>query len=52
MTEFNYPEPLSQLLALGDIRGQREWPDYLALGLTSSRRPKWVTSEGAVVPCD
>ena len=42
MTEFNYPEPVSQLLALGDIRGQREWPDYLALGLTSDHVPDLI----------
>ena len=39
MTKFNYPEPVSQLLALGDVRGQREWPDYLALGLAAEHVP-------------
>ncbi len=36
MTRFDYPDPVSKLITLGDIRGQTQWPDYLALGLGPS----------------
>ena len=42
MTDFNYPKPISQLLALGDVRGQRAWPDYLALGITADHVPDLI----------
>jgi hypothetical protein len=42
VTEFDYPEPVSELLTLGDIWGQREWPDYLALGLSSEHVPDLI----------
>lgn len=42
MPKFDYPEPVSELLALGDIRGQRKWPDYLALGLTRDHVPDLI----------
>ncbi len=42
MTEFGDPQPVAQLLTLGDVRSQREWPDYLALGLTLDHVPDLI----------
>ena len=39
-TKHTYPEPVSLLLALGDVRGEKEWRDYLALGLTEQDVPE------------
>ena len=36
MTNTNYAKPVSRLLTLGDVRKQREWHDYAALGLTAA----------------
>lgn len=40
--DASYPEPVSKLLTLGDPRGQREWLDYRALGLTAENVPALV----------
>jgi hypothetical protein len=37
-----YSPPVDQLLTLGDPRGEREWPDYLALGLTPEHIPELI----------
>jgi HEAT repeat protein len=37
-----YTEPVSQLLIMGDCRGQPEWPDYLALGLGPEQIPDLI----------
>jgi hypothetical protein len=42
MTEFDYPEPVSQLLALGELQRRHEWPDYLAMGLTLDHVPDLI----------
>lgn len=42
MAEFNYTEPVSQLLKLGDVRGKREWLDYSSLGLTTDHIPDLI----------
>jgi hypothetical protein len=42
MTEFDYSAPVSQLLTLGDCRGGRPWPDYLALGLGLEHVPDLI----------
>lgn len=42
MTEHDYPSPVSELLGLGDCRGQSEWPDYLALGLGEEHVPELI----------
>ena len=39
MTELDYTEPVSQLLALGDEFDQSEWRDYSALGITHRPYP-------------
>jgi len=60
MTECDYPAPVSELLTLGDCRGQREWMDYRALGLGPEHVPDlirlaldeelyWADSEGDAV---
>lgn len=60
MTERDYPAPVSELLALGDCRGQGEWTDYRALGLGPEHVPDlirmaldeelyWADSEDDVV---
>ena len=38
----DYPPPVDQLLALGDVRGEREWRDYLALGLGPEHVPDLI----------
>lgn len=42
MTEskHTYPEPVSSLLGLGDVREEKEWRDYRALGLTEQDVPE------------
>lgn len=42
MTESKQPytEPVSRLLALGDVREDKEWRDYRALGLTEQDIPE------------
>ena len=42
MTDFDYAEPVSQLLTLGDPRETRGWPDYLALGIGSAQIPDLI----------
>jgi len=42
MAEFNYPEPVSELLALGELQRRHEWPDYPALGLTLDHVPDLI----------
>jgi hypothetical protein len=42
MTDFHYPEPVSKLLTLGDCRGMRQWPDYLALGIGPAHVPDLI----------
>ena len=42
-TIHDYAPPVSQLLTLGDCRKMREWPDYLALGLTPQHTPATTT---------
>src|ERR1051326_7601415 len=44
MTVMNssYPEPVSRLLTYGDCSRQREWPDYLKLGLTREHIPELI----------
>jgi hypothetical protein len=39
---LDYTEPVSKLLTMGDCRGQREWPDYLALGLGPEQIPDLI----------
>jgi hypothetical protein len=40
--ETAYPDPVNKLLALGDCRELREWPDYLELGLTHEQIPELI----------
>jgi HEAT repeat protein len=42
MTDFDYPEPVSQLLTLGDCRGMHQWPDFLALGIGPEHVPDLI----------
>ena len=42
MTEFDYGAPVSKLLTLGDVREQRAWRDYAALGLTADHIPDLI----------
>jgi hypothetical protein len=42
MTDFDYPEPVSGLLTLGDCRKMRQWPDYLALGIGPAHVPDLI----------
>lgn len=35
-----YTGPVARLMTLGDVRGEREWRDYLALGLTEAHVPE------------
>lgn len=35
-----YSEPVSRLMGLGDVQGEREWPDYRALGITEEDIPE------------
>ena len=42
MSELAYVEPVSQLLTLGDVGGQREWRDYAALGLAAEHIPELI----------
>jgi hypothetical protein len=42
MTDFEYPKPVSRLLTMGDCRGMRQWPDYLALGIGPEHVPDLV----------
>lgn len=37
-----YPPPVDRLLTYGDPRGQREWPNYLDLGLTPEHIPDLI----------
>jgi hypothetical protein len=39
-THPDYTHPVAQLLTLGDVRGKKEWLDYLALGLTQADVPE------------
>ncbi len=41
-SRFDYPPPVDQLLALGDVRGDREWRDYPALGLGPAQVPDLI----------
>ena len=41
-SQFAYPPPVDQLLALGDVRGDREWRDYPALGLGPEHVPALI----------
>jgi len=38
-TQQIYPEPVAGLMRLGDVRNDREWRDYLALGFTEEHVP-------------
>src|SRR4051794_35144213 len=38
----NYPPPVRALLSRGKPRSQREWDDYLALGLTAEHIPDLI----------
>lgn len=42
ISKWDYPEPVSKLLTLGDCRGQLEWPDYLALGIGPEQIPDLI----------
>ncbi|MEA3376321.1 MAG: SEC-C metal-binding domain-containing protein [Chloroflexota bacterium] len=42
MTEYDYPSPVSDLLTLGERRGQGGWPDCRALGLGPEHVPDLV----------
>jgi hypothetical protein len=59
-TKQPYPEPVSRLLELGDVREEKEWRDYRALGLSEQDVPElsrmlldeelaWADSEGVEV---
>jgi len=37
-----FENPVTQLLTLGDVRGQAEWTDYAALGLTEAHIPDLI----------
>ncbi len=41
-SRFDYPPPVDQLLALGDVRGDREWRDYPALSLGPEHVPDLI----------
>ncbi len=40
--EKSYPSPVDRLLTYGDPRQQREWPNYLELGLTEAHVPDLI----------
>ncbi|HXG63891.1 MAG TPA: PBS lyase [Blastocatellia bacterium] len=42
MNTENYSPPVDKLLALGDPRDSREWPNYLEFGLTSEQIPDLI----------
>ncbi len=42
MADFDYTEPVSRLLTLGDCRQMRQWPDYLALGIGPEHIPELI----------
>ena len=42
MTNFDYPEPVSKLITLGDCRQMRQWPDYLALRIGPEHIPELI----------
>jgi len=42
MTASHYLEPVSKLLTMGDCRKMRQWPDYLALGLSPEHVPDLI----------
>ena len=42
MVDSEYTEPVAQLLAYGDPRGETEWPNYLSLGFTEEHVPELV----------
>jgi hypothetical protein len=42
MTNFDYPEPVSKLLTLGDCRQMRQCPDYLALRIGPEHIPELI----------
>ncbi len=42
MSASEYSEPVSNLITLGDVREQREWHDYAALGLTEAHIPDLI----------
>lgn len=42
MTNSNYAEPVSELLTLGDLRGEREWREYGALGIGLEQVPDLI----------
>ncbi len=39
MSDYGFVEPVSQLLTLGDLREEREWRDYKALGIGPEQVP-------------
>jgi hypothetical protein len=39
-TKQPYSHPVAALMELGDVRGEKEWRDYLALGLTDADVPE------------
>ena len=42
MSDRNYPSPVDGLLTRGEVGFGDEWPDYLALGLTSEHVPDLI----------
>jgi len=42
MADFDYTEPVSKLLTLGDCRQMRQWPDYLALRIGPEHIPDLI----------
>jgi len=43
MSEYNYENPVSQLLTQGDCRSNsRKWPNYLELGFSSEHIPELI----------
>jgi Protein of unknown function (DUF1186) len=41
-TQPTYSPPVDHLLTYGDVRGQIDWPDYLALGFTEEHVPELI----------
>jgi hypothetical protein len=42
MIRFDYPEPVSQLLTLGECQRGPQWLDYLALGIGLEHVPDLI----------
>jgi hypothetical protein len=42
ISKSEYAEAVSRLLTVGDCRGMRRWPDYLALGIGPEHVPDLV----------